>query len=212
MIDQITLDSPELNRRLEAARLEVITGRRKGFNFMDPVHQAVSHFAPRPDCDSWHLGQPFPPLYRKHVNWRHNLRCVIDQWADKYYTPGERECFLFACQCLDAMLGTQFYATNAGRWDSLSGFYSHARAIGALDYFDTVGDRVRHEDPRAGDLLQIEDERDGKLYLHWGIVSDNPNEHICFAINGLQAERIHNAFDWRKKRIWQLREPAEVQQ
>lgn len=207
----ITLDSPELNRRLEAARLEVITGGRKAFDLFDPVHCAIKGLAPRPEGEVWHLQQPFPPLYRKHHNWRHNLLCVIDQWADKYYTPGERECFLFAAQCLDAMLGTQFYAANTGRWDSLKDFYSHARAIGALDYFDTVGDRIPHQDARAGDLLQIEDELDGRLYLHWGIVSDKPNQHICFAVNGLQYEHIHSDLDWRKKRVWQLREPVEVQ-
>jgi hypothetical protein len=208
---QITLDRPELIRRLTATRLEVIQGKRKPFDMLDPAHQAMSSFGPRPDCDSWHLSQPFPPLYRKHRNWRHNLSCVIDQWADRSYTPGESECFLFACQCLDAMLGTQFYPANAGRWEGLKEFYAHARAIGALDYFDAVGDRIQWQDAAAGDLLQIEDERDGKLYLHWGIVSDQYNEQICFSVHGLGAERIHSDLDWRKKRVWSLRDPMEVQ-
>ncbi len=207
--DLIVLDHPNIQRAKRARSLRILQGKAYAFDTAS-VSDGESPFGPRIDGHNWHLHQTQPPLFRKHEHWRHNLLCVFDQWAGRMYIPGKNSCFLFAVSCLDAMLGTKLYDRHIGQWETIKGFYQHVRVVGSIDFFDVVGLRAPLSEATPGDLVQEEVELNGKLYLHWGIISDKPRTQISFVTVGLCESTTNRAFrQGQTMRIWRLLDPIE---
>lgn len=213
MIEQITLDRPAVQQR----RMTIPQIRQQVQTVLSSpeIYQPTEWLPLSPDDDQWHLRQVVKPLVRKRPDWREQLVRVFDRWAGRTYVPGEYECFLFACECLDAMLGTQFYVRHYRKWDTLSGFYQYARAVCGLDYFDCAGYRATPDQIQPGDLIQqeIEIPQGGKMHVHWSIVSDKPNRSIAFTTNDLQEDIAVDPFvTGIATKVWRLADPVEVQQ
>jgi hypothetical protein len=119
------------------------------------------------------------------------------------------------------MTGSRFYENHFGNWDSMTAFYAYCKAIGGVDYFDLIGDRGHLDNAKAGDLLQIENVRDGKLYCHWAICADYPATALSFTTEDLVQRKISELAlfngmqsDMTKTpgsvKVWHLRDPIEL--
>jgi hypothetical protein len=213
MTEQITLDRPAVQQR----RMTATQMREQVRTVLSTpaIYQATDWWPLRPDDDQWHLRQVVKPLVRKRPDWREQLVRVFDRWAGRSYTPGEYECFLFACECLDAMMGTQFYVRHFRQWNTMSGFYDYARAVCGLDYFDCAGYRATPDQIRPGDLIQQEVETPigGKMHVHWSIASDKPNRSIAFTTHDLEEAIAVDPFvTGIGTKVWRLADPLEVAQ